>query len=176
MNTNNIITIPVDESTVEFLAKTGLYLVELNDGQIVDLYDYYTNFGIGSIFDNFADTVKKFISKPLSVSGEFIADIFKAPALNQTGIAQAIESKNFGDLVKTVRVNLQNAGIIPTNETVNAAVQQLINGTYAQQAQGGGQVITLPVPQQQQYYQFDLEKYLPYIAIGAILLVVLLKK
>lgn len=154
------------------LADTGEYLAELDDGRVVDLQHYfYSNYdpNLSGFFKKLLKKVKKIIRKPLkllpavigigAVTGKISITGLGKKLLKKTGVAKLVKAGKLTEVVKTVRVALQETGVIPTGEQV----QEVVDEMFQVYPPAPVPPAALPAPS----ILDQLKPYWPYIAGGA---------
>lgn len=184
----NMSDIYVTPEIIDILASSGLYDVVLNDGARMDLMEFIKSFGFndgsfsGGLLDfvkdninNFGDKLREIVHKPLKAL-PYVAAAYGVGAIGSGGpeliakllgsakssLGNLVESKNFGAIQDIIKNTLQQGGIVPTNDQINAGVQQIIDGTVWQDFPTTGQVSQV----KQQAIPLSVDKLIPYFAIG----------
>ncbi len=193
------------EDDLEILASSGLYDIQLPDGQVVDMKawaysDYLDDGNMSGFFKKIARKLKKgfhkILHKPLK-GLPYLIGLGAVGALGDgvqssiTGIAskiggtatKLIKGKKWTDLQRLVRTSLQATGVIPTQDMIDATMRQLVDRTvWGDYTQGQpveidpGNIEWPRQPQGDYISKRDLEQYLPWAVAGGLALILLMRK
>lgn len=182
--------VPIDETGIMILAKSGLYDAIMADGSRVDLYtlvygpnaqDWNLSGGLSSLLSNIGSFAKKLVSKPLKAISGLAVDVasyggfgpvgqIAGNVLEASGVREAISTGDWKSAQRNLRNYLQKTlGIMPTTDQAYLAYEQSILQSMADQymtGQYGPGYQTSP----------DWMKYLPWGAVAVLLLILILKR
>ncbi len=176
----------LSEKQLEVLARSGFYNVELQDGRIVDMYSYmYSDTDMSGLLKKLGKFFKKVIHKPLKilpyVAAAYGLGIIGGGVGGTAGavlkkisapIKKLIASSNFKQAEALFRKNLVAVGLTLTNAQMQSAMAGLVDQTVWGESyvQPGTYPVAPIVP------PIDFNKYLPYILIGGVVLILVLRR